>query len=70
MKKRYNVKCRLKSFWKDRTFKEKLLFWKPFYITFYEEVLPGQKSDYENAQYEEMIIYANNPFCLTTKEKE
>lgn len=52
----------LKSF-KQRTFIEKLLFWKNFYYYTLVEVSP-EDADYDKAPFQEVVVYVENTFKL------
>lgn len=63
MSRRFNWTTR-KKVWKERTFEEKLLFWKTFYVS-YHELIPAGDPRYEYAEYEEVLITGGTePFVI------
>lgn len=57
---RYTI-VKARKFWHERTFLEKLQFWKDFTKDLFSPISPGEPG-YESATYEEIILQAVTPF--------
>lgn len=57
---RFNTVSFVKTF-KEKSLKEKLLFWKDFYIIKHLEIF---KDSYEKADYKQVLIQSENSFKI------